>query len=115
MAENFRIKVGVSFTIEDYTDKMHTGGDVNTNGMRLRYNNGDGISFVAGQILYTEGAIGGPVDFFEIKNQNDITLGTTGYLSITLSVQTNVAPGTVINRTISIAGSLPFVFSIQYQ
>ena len=114
MAEKFKITVGVAFTIEDYNDKMHTGGDLESVSMRLTYHNGTGISFTANQILYSEGSIGGPQDFFEIKSENSVTLGSSGLLSIILTSQSNVPGGTIVDRTISIGGSLPFVFTLQY-
>ena len=115
MAENFKIVVGKAFKFDNHIDTMDTGGDVNDKTIRLYYQNGTGVSFIGNQILYTEGNIGGPADFFQIMNINDVNLTTNGILSVYLAVQTNVAVGTIITKTISIGGSLPFDITIEYQ
>ena len=114
MAENFKIVVGKAFKFDNHIDTMDTGGDVNDKTIRLYYQNGTGVSFIGNQILYTEGNIGGPADFFQIMNINDVNLTTNGILSVYLAVQTNVAVGTIITKTISIGGSLPFDITITY-
>lgn len=115
MAENFRIIVGKAFKFDNYIDKTEMGGDVNERVIRLFYENGTGVSFVANQILYTEGNIGGPVDFFQITNINTVDLSSGGSISAYLTIQSNVVAGTIITRTISIGGSLPFDITIEYQ
>lgn len=114
MAEKFKINVGVAFTIEDYSSKMHTGGDVDTLYGRFTYHNGDGISFTAGQVLYTEGAIGQTYDFFEITSQINQTLGSAGSISLAIKCQTMVTPGSTVTRTVSVGGSLPFNITLQF-